>query len=99
MGDWKLIWRSMLPTSVDLYNLTDDPSETNNIAAANSDKVGEMQKRLDALAKEAVKPLFFVDQMKVVMKNMKGEPLMPTEEGFGADDDADSRPPKIGTER
>jgi arylsulfatase A-like enzyme len=53
MGDWKLIWRSMLPTSVDLYNLTDDPSETNNIAAANSDKVGEMQKRLDALAKES----------------------------------------------
>jgi arylsulfatase B len=98
VGDWKLIWRSMLPTSVDLYNLADDPSERNNLAAANPDKVREMQKHLDALAKEAEKPLFLTDQMKVVMKNMKGEPLMPTDEGFGADDDVDSRPPNIGGE-
>jgi hypothetical protein len=81
---------------VELYNLADDPFEKNNLAVANADKVSEMQRRLDALAKEAEKPLFFTDQMKVVMKNMKGEPLMPTDEGFGADDDADSRPPKIG---
>ena len=98
LGDWKLIWRSMLPTSVDLYNLADDPSERNNLAVANTDKVFEMQKRLDALAKEAEKPLFFTDQMKVVMKNMKGEPLMPTDEGFGADDNVDPRPPNIGGE-
>ncbi len=24
-GDWKLIWRTMLPSSVDLYNLAEDP--------------------------------------------------------------------------
>lgn len=94
-GDWKLIWRSMLPTSVDLYNLAEDPSKKNNLAAANADKVAEMQKRLDALAKEAVKPLFFVDQMKVVMKNMNGEPLMPGDDSFGDDD---NRPPSIGSE-
>jgi arylsulfatase A-like enzyme len=38
-GNWKLIWRNMLPSSVDLYNLADDPSEKNNLAEANSDKV------------------------------------------------------------
>jgi arylsulfatase A-like enzyme len=38
-GDWKLIWRTMLPTSVDLYNLADDPYEKNNLAAAHPDKV------------------------------------------------------------
>ncbi len=27
-GDWKLIWRTLIPTSVDLYNLADDPYET-----------------------------------------------------------------------
>ena len=27
-GDWKLIWRTLLPSSVDLYNLAQDPSET-----------------------------------------------------------------------
>ena len=82
-GDWKLIWRTMLPSSVDLYDLSKDPSEQNNLAAAHPDKVLAMQQRLDALAKEAAKPLFLVDQFKVVMKNMNGEPVLPTDEGFG----------------
>ncbi len=86
-GDFKLIWRTMLPSSVDLYNLADDPSEKNNLAAANPDKVLAMQQRLNALAKESAKPLFLVDQFKVVMKNMNGKPVMPLEEGFGDDDD------------
>jgi hypothetical protein len=42
-----------------------------------------MQQRLDTLAKEAAKPLFLTDQFKVVMKNMSGEPVLPTDEGFG----------------
>jgi arylsulfatase A-like enzyme len=81
-GDWKLIWRTMLPSSVDLYNLADDPSEKTNVAEANSDKVAAMKQRLDALAKEAAKPLFLVDQFKVVMKNMNGEPVLPTDDDF-----------------
>ncbi len=86
-GDWKLIWRTLLPSSVDLYNLAQDPSEKNNLAAANSDKVVALQQRLDALAKESAKPLFLVDQFKVGMKNMNGEPVMPTDEEF---DEADN---------
>ena len=86
-GDWKLIWRTTLPSSVDLYDLSKDPSEQNNLAAANPDKVIAMQKRLDSLAKEAAKPLFLTDQFKVVMKNMNGQPVLPTEEGFGDPDD------------
>ena len=82
-GDWKLIWRTMLPSSVDLYNLAEDPSEKNNLAAANPDKVLAFQQRLDALAKGAAKPLFLVDQFKVVMKNMAGEPVMPGDDDFG----------------
>jgi len=85
-GDFKLIWRTMLPSSVDLYDLTKDPSEQNNLAAANPDKVAAMKQRLDELAKGAAKPLFLIDQFKVVMKNMNGQPVMPTEEGFGDDD-------------
>ena len=82
-GDWKLIWRSMLPSSVDLYDLSSDPSEQTNVAEAHPEKVAAMRQRLDMLAREAVKPLFLTDQFKVVMKNMNGEPLMPTDEGFG----------------
>ena len=85
-GNWKLIWRSMLPSSVDLYNLAEDPSEKNNLAQANAEKVSVMQKRLDELAKEAQKALFLVDQFKVVTKNMNGEPVLPIEEGFGGND-------------
>ena len=85
-GDWKLIWRTMLPSSVDLYNLAQDPSEKNNLAAANPDKVVALQQRLDALARESAKPLFLADQFKVVMKNMNGEPVLPTDEGFGEAD-------------
>jgi len=81
-GDWKLIWRTMLPSSVDLYNITQDPSEKNNLASANPDKVVALQQRLNALAKESAKPLFLVDQMKVVMKNMAGEPVMPGEDEY-----------------
>ena len=54
----------------------------------------EDEKRLDKLAKEAGKPLFLVDQFKVVMKNMNGEPLVPGDDGFGDDDNT---PPKIGS--
>lgn len=85
-GDWKLIWRTMLPSSVDLYHLVQDPSEQTNLAEANPELVVAMQQRLNALAKEAQKPLFLTDQFKVVMKNMNGEPVLPTDEGFGEPD-------------
>jgi arylsulfatase B len=98
-GDWKLIWRTLLPSSADLYDLSKDPSEQSNLAAANADRVVAMQQRLNELAKGAVKPLFLEAQFKVIMKNMHGEPVMPTDEGYGADGDNDSAPPKIGTEQ
>jgi arylsulfatase A-like enzyme len=82
-GNLKLIWRTMLPSSVDLYDLSKDSSEQNNLAADNPDQVAAMKRRLDELAKEATKPLFLVDQMRVVMKNMNGTPVLPTDEGFG----------------
>lgn len=85
-GDWKLIWRTTLPTSVDLYDLSKDPSEQNNLATSHPERVAAMQQRLDALAKEAVKPLFLEDQFKVVMKNMNGTPVLPIDEGFGDPD-------------
>ncbi|GKT07176.1 arylsulfatase [Desulforhabdus sp. TSK] len=85
-GDWKLIWRTTLPSSTDLYNLTEDPSEKNNLSAAYPDKVAAMQNRLNAAAKEAEKPLFLIDQFKVVMRNMNGEPVLPIDEGYGDDD-------------
>jgi len=81
-GQWKLIWRTLLPSSLDLYDLEQDPSEKNNLAAANPKKVAAFQQRLNALAKQSAKPLFLVDQFKVVTKNMQGEPILPIEEDY-----------------
>ena len=81
-GDWKLIWRTLLPSNVELYNLAQDPSEKNNLAAQHPDKVAALQQRLDELAKQSDKPLFLVDQFKVIMKGMHGEPILPTDEDF-----------------
>jgi arylsulfatase A-like enzyme len=100
-GDWKLIWRTLIPTSVDLYNLADDPYEKNNLAASNPDKVAALQQRLEAAGKESVKPLALVWMAGEALKNV--HPLMPaeagreaapkgasasiTDDGFGDDDD------------
>src|SRR5438094_6184030 len=81
-GDWKLIWRTLLPTSVDLYNLAEDPFEKNNVAAAHPDKVAAMQGRLDALGKEATKPLALMWIVGTAMKH--GKPTMGSEGGKGA---------------
>jgi arylsulfatase A-like enzyme len=81
-GDLKLVWRSTLPQSVDLYDLAKDPSEEENIAEQHPEKVAAMQARLNALAAEAAKPLFLAEQMKVIMKNMQGVPVLPYEEEF-----------------
>lgn len=78
-GDWKLIWRSLIPTSVDLYNLAEDPYETNNVAAAHPDRVLAMQARLNALGKEAAKPLALIYVAGVGLKH--GKPLMASEDG------------------
>lgn len=78
-GDWKLIWRALIPTSVDLYNLATDPYETNNLAAAHPDKVASMQDRLNALGKESSKPLALIHVTRVGLAH--GKPLMASESG------------------
>jgi arylsulfatase A-like enzyme len=85
-GNWKLVWRTLLPSSVELFDLAHDPSEQTNVAASHPDVVAALQRRLEELAKQAAKPLFFADQFKVVMKNMAGEPVLPTDDAYTADD-------------
>ena len=81
-GDWKLIWRTLIPTSVDLYNLAEDPYETKNLAAAHPDKVAAMQERLNVLGKESAKPLALMYVAGVGLAH--GKPRMGSEDGKGA---------------
>jgi hypothetical protein len=41
-GDWKLVWRTPLPATVELYNIAPDPSEKNNVAAEHPDIVASL---------------------------------------------------------
>src|SRR5215472_3926257 len=92
--DWKLVWRTILPSNVELYNIAEDPYENNNLAGAHPDKVAAMQQRLEALAKQAAKPLALIYMGQTAMK--ANVPLLPTDETFYTDDDDDLTPPKIG---
>ncbi len=79
-GEWKLVWRALLPSNTELFNIAKDPSETTNLAAEHPEKVAALQARINELAAESAKPLFLLDQFKVIMTNMHGEPVMPFED-------------------
>lgn len=78
-GDWKLFWRSLIPTQIELFNLAEDPYEQNNLANAHPDKVAAMQGRLNELGREAAKPLALIYVAKTGLAH--GKPLMASEQG------------------
>ena len=81
-GDWKLIWRTPLPSVLELYNIAQDPSETTNLADKNPQKVAELQKRIEELAKESAKSLFLVEAFAAVKSAGHGAPALPTDEAY-----------------
>lgn len=81
-GDWKLIWRTPLPSAVELYNIAQDPFEKVNLADSNPSKVAELQKRIEQLAKESAKSLFMVDAFATIKGAAHGAPSLPSEEGY-----------------
>jgi arylsulfatase A-like enzyme len=82
VGDWKLIWRTPLPSAKELYNLSEDPSEKTNLADSNPQKVAELQNRIEQLAKESAKPLFLVDAFAAVKEAAHGPPSLPNEDAY-----------------
>jgi len=80
-GDWKLIWRTLLPAAVELYNIAQDPSEKSNVAAQNPDKVAAMQQRANELAATMAKPMILQTELKAMMQRLKMPPSLPTELG------------------
>jgi arylsulfatase A-like enzyme len=63
-GDWKLHWLTLLPGRVELFDLTRDVSETTDLAIQNPEKVEELKKRIEELAREAVKPLLVMEALQ-----------------------------------
>jgi arylsulfatase A-like enzyme len=79
-ADWKLVWRVMLPSQVELFNLAKDPSETTNVADQNREKVGELQKRAEELSRQGVPPLLMEEALGVTLKTLTGSTSLPDEE-------------------
>jgi arylsulfatase A-like enzyme len=80
-GDWKLVWRTPLPAAVELYNLKEDPSEKNNVAAQHPETVRELQARIQELSGGMAKPMFLVSAVAAA----KGQPAhvaLPNEDAY-----------------
>ncbi|MBE9227265.1 arylsulfatase [Phormidium sp. LEGE 05292] len=57
-GDWKLVWRVVLPSQVQLFNLAKDPSEKTNLADQQPEKVLQLKQQIEEMSRDAVSPLF-----------------------------------------
>jgi arylsulfatase A-like enzyme len=79
-GDWKLIWRTPLPQRVELYNIAEDPSEKNNLAAANPNKVAALQKRANELAAVQAEPLMLATELAAIKQRLSLPPAFPDED-------------------
>ena len=64
-GDMKLVWTTLLPPSVELFDLSKDPSEATNLADQDPDKVKQLQARILELAKQAAPPLFLSELVRL----------------------------------
>jgi arylsulfatase A-like enzyme len=78
-GDWKLIWWTLLPARVELYNIAQDASEKNNLAAEYPDKVAVLQKRINELAASMAKPMLLQTELGAMMERLKMPPALPAE--------------------
>lgn len=79
-GDWKLVWSTPLPGSIELFNIAEDPYEAKNLADQQPEKVKELQARMLELSKESVKPLFMKTAMQAIFSGIFGPAPIPTEE-------------------
>lgn len=66
-GNLKLVWTATLPQRVELFDLDNDPYETNNIAEQNPKAVAKLKARVEALAAEAQPPKFLMESLRLAL--------------------------------
>ena len=64
-GNWKLVWTTLLPMRVELFDLAKDPSKSTNLADQNPGKVKELQAWAIDLSKQATPPLFMMELVRL----------------------------------
>jgi len=78
-GNWKLVWKTTLPSSLELFDIAADPSESQNLAVEHPQTVARLQDRIEALAREAAQPLFLVDALGATKHVLFGSVATPEE--------------------
>jgi arylsulfatase A-like enzyme len=79
-GNWKLVWRTTLPSSIELFDMSKDPSEKINLASQNPEIVTKLENRANELAAQAEKPLFLTTEFKALLKRIAVAAPLPGEE-------------------
>lgn len=79
-GDWKLIWRTPLPSAIELYNIQRDPSEKSNVAGLNQNRVVALQKRANELAATMSKSMLLQAEFQAMRARLAMPPALPGEE-------------------
>jgi arylsulfatase I/J len=64
-NNWKLVWTTLLPPRVELFDLAKDPTESINLAEQNPGKTKELQAWVIELSKQAVPPLFLLELVRL----------------------------------
>jgi arylsulfatase A-like enzyme len=85
-GDFKLVWRTLLPPAAELYDVARDPSETTDLAARHPEKVAVLQRRASELAAAMAKPLFLVTEFDAMRVRLAMPPALPGEELYFNDE-------------
>ena len=85
-GKWKLVKFAALPSRVELYDLSVDQSEKNNIAEQHPKVTKELERRLNEYAKQAKRSLFVKEYMPFVIEDASGPILQFDEDGGHADE-------------
>ncbi|MCA9446018.1 MAG: arylsulfatase [Candidatus Omnitrophica bacterium] len=79
-GDWKLIWRTPLPSATELYNIAEDPSEKNDVAGDHPEKVTMLQQRANDLAATMAKSLLLQTEFQGIRERLSMPPALPGQE-------------------
>jgi arylsulfatase A-like enzyme len=80
VGTWKLVWHVALPSKIELFDLAGDPGEQKDLAAANPQKVAELQALIEKEARTAVPSKFLVEVYGTMWPALFGNVSLPGQE-------------------
>lgn len=73
--NWKLVWTALIPSRLELFDLSADASEKHDLAETETQKVRELQGWIKDLATQMAQPLILADVFRIVLSAPPSTPL------------------------